>query len=167
MIRMPLMSYKILFAALMGLALSLPAMAEKPDGHNGQGKGSKSSEKHDGKNRSSGKESGNDTNVNISFGDHDRTVIKNYYAEEVRHGSCPPGLAKKHNGCMPPGQAKKWKKGYPLPKDVVYYELPHSVVVQLTPPPIGHKYVRVAADILLIAVGSSMVVDALGDLRSM
>ena len=22
-------------------------------------------------------------------------------------GGCPPGLAKKHNGCMPPGQAKK------------------------------------------------------------
>ncbi len=24
------------------------------------------------------------------------------------HGTCPPGLAKKHNGCMPPGQAKKY-----------------------------------------------------------
>ena len=23
------------------------------------------------------------------------------------HGGCPPGLAKKGNGCMPPGQAKK------------------------------------------------------------
>jgi opacity protein-like surface antigen len=33
-------------------------------------------------------------------------------------GGCPPGLAKKHNGCMPPGQAKKlyrgqrWRNGY-------------------------------------------------------
>ena len=33
-------------------------------------------------------------------------------------GGCPPGLAKKHNGCMPPGQAKKlyrgdrWQSGY-------------------------------------------------------
>lgn len=33
-------------------------------------------------------------------------------------GGCPPGLAKKHNGCMPPGQAKKlyrgqrWQNGY-------------------------------------------------------
>ncbi len=25
-------------------------------------------------------------------------------------GGCPPGLAKKHNGCMPPGQAKKLYK---------------------------------------------------------
>ena len=23
------------------------------------------------------------------------------------HKGCPPGLAKKHNGCLPPGQAKK------------------------------------------------------------
>ena len=35
-----------------------------------------------------------------------------------RAGGCPPGLAKKHNGCMPPGQAKKlyrgqrWERGY-------------------------------------------------------
>lgn len=32
-------------------------------------------------------------------------------------GGCPPGLAKKHNGCMPPGQAKKlYRTGqrYPL-----------------------------------------------------
>lgn len=26
------------------------------------------------------------------------------------NGHCPPGLAKKHNGCQPPGQAKK--QGY-------------------------------------------------------
>ena len=26
-------------------------------------------------------------------------------------GGCPPGLAKKNNGCMPPGQAKKLRAG--------------------------------------------------------
>lgn len=26
-------------------------------------------------------------------------------------GNCPPGLAKKHNGCMPPGQARKLARG--------------------------------------------------------
>jgi hypothetical protein len=26
-------------------------------------------------------------------------------------GGCPPGLAKKHNGCMPPGQARKLHRG--------------------------------------------------------
>jgi hypothetical protein len=30
-------------------------------------------------------------------------------------GGCPPGLAKKHNGCMPPGQAKKLLAGQRFP----------------------------------------------------
>ena len=33
----------------------------------------------------------------------------NYYGYCA--GGCPPGLAKKHNGCMPPGQAKKLYRG--------------------------------------------------------
>jgi len=36
--------------------------------------------------------------------------------------------------------------------------------VRLGTPPAGYKYVRVAADILLIAVGTSMVIDAIEDL---
>jgi hypothetical protein len=93
-----------------------------------------------------------------------RTYVHEYYAEQFRAGSCPPGLAKKRNGCMPPGQAKKWRVGQPLPRDVVIYDLPPELVVRIGVPPPGHKYVRVAADILLIAVGTSIVVDAISDL---
>jgi hypothetical protein len=32
------------------------------------------------------------------------------YGYEYGRG-CPPGLAKKHNGCMPPGQARKLARG--------------------------------------------------------
>ncbi len=71
----------------------------------------------------------------------------------------------KNNGCLPPGQAKKYAIGQPLPRDVVFYPVPSAVVVQLGAPPAGHKYVRVATDILLIAVGTSMVVDAIQDFR--
>ena len=71
---------------------------------------------------------------------------------------------KKNNGCLPPGQAKKYAIGQPLPRDIVYYPVPAAVVVQLGAPPAGHKYVRVATDILLIAIGTSMVVDAIQDL---
>ncbi len=98
------------------------------------------------------------------FGDRDRTIIRDYYGGEVRSGHCPPGLAKKGNGCMPPGQAKKWVRGQPLPRDIVYYELPRDLIVRLPPPPSGHRYVRVAGDVLLIAIGSSMVVDAIQDI---
>ncbi len=98
------------------------------------------------------------------FGERQRIVVHHYYEEQYRGGRCPPGLAKKHNGCMPPGQAKKWAIGRPLPQDVHYYEVPSSLVVQIGPPPSGYRYVRVATDILLIAVGSGMVVDAIQDL---
>jgi Ni/Co efflux regulator RcnB len=120
--------------------------------------------------RSDGKASPNrDSSYSFSrhFEDRHRIVIREYYAAEYRSGHCPPGLAKKNNGCMPPGQAKKWRVGQPLPRDVIYYELPQAVVVRIGAPPAGHRYVRVAADILLIAIGTGMVVDAIADLSSM
>ena len=80
---------------------------------------------------------------------------------------CPPGLAKKNNGCMPPGQAKKWRLGRPLPHDVIYYDVPPPLVLQLGAPPAGHRYVRVAGDILLITAGTAMVVAAIQDLGRM
>jgi len=109
---------------------------------------------------------GSDTNVSVSlhFGDRQRTVVHDYYDRDRKSGFCPPGLAKKHNGCMPPGQAKKWRVGAPLPRNVVYQDLPPRLVVELGVPPSGHRYVRVAADILLIAVGTGLVIDAIEDL---
>jgi len=99
------------------------------------------------------------------FGEHHRVVLTEYYGQQFRSGRCPPGLAKKHNGCLPPGQAKKWHTGQYLPQNVVYYSVPQSLVLQFGPPPSGHRYVRVGSDILLIAIGSRMIVDAIQDLR--
>lgn len=101
------------------------------------------------------------------FFDRHRLAVRDYYAEEWRAGRCPPGLAKKRNGCLPPGQAKRWRIGQRLPAQVVHYELPPTLVASLGPPPSGHRYVRVAGDILLIAIGTSLVVDALSDLGRM
>lgn len=97
------------------------------------------------------------------FADPHRATIRGYYDAQYHAGRCPPGLTKKVNGCMPPGQAKKWQIGRPLPRDVIFYDAPPALVVQLGAPPAGHKYVRVAADILLIAVGTGMVIDAIED----
>lgn len=93
-----------------------------------------------------------------------REAAREYYARPENQGFCPPGLAKKGNGCLPPGQAKKWRQGYPLPSNVVYYEVPRSMVLTLGVPPSGYRYVRVASDILLIAVGTRIVIDAIEDL---
>lgn len=105
-----------------------------------------------------------DIRIGGYFGSAQRIEVGNYYREQYHGGSCPPGLAKKHNGCMPPGQARKWALGQPLPRDVAYYPVEPGISVRLGVPPSGYKYVRVASDILLIAVGSSLVVDAIRDL---
>lgn len=76
----------------------------------------------------------------------------------------PTGIGEEKQRLPAPGQAKKWNRGHPLPHDLKYYDLPRDLAIRLPPPPSGHRYVRVASDILLIAVGSSMVIDAIEDI---
>ena len=105
---------------------------------------------------------------NVVIVDRDRTTVYNYYRGQYAAGNCPPGLAKKNNGCLPPGQAKKlWAIGQPLPGTVVFYPLPGALLVQLTPAPAGYQYVRVANDILMMAIGTRMIIGALADLSAM
>jgi Ni/Co efflux regulator RcnB len=98
------------------------------------------------------------------FIDRHRIVIRDYYVNNYRTGRCPPGLAKRHNGCVPPGQVKNWQIGRPLPSNVIFYDLPPTVLYSIGPPPPGYRFVRVASDILMIAVGTGMVIDAINDL---
>ena len=70
---------------------------------------------------------------------------------------CPPGLAKKHNGCLPPGQAKKLVRGQRLPADIVYYPVQQPVIYHLPPPQPGYQYVRVGNDIVLLRPGGVVV----------
>lgn len=161
----------ILTLVIVGiLATTTAAMAEKPSWAGGGGKGGKheQNKKNDGNEgpaRYSGNRDGDDVKVSVYFGDQHRNVIRNFYTEQYRSGNCPPGLAKKNNGCMPPGQARKWQVGHSLPPDVIVHDLPKNVIVQLGLPPSGHRFVRVASDILLIAVGTGLIVDAIQDLN--
>ena len=150
-----------------GLFAASPVFADKPDwaGHGKPDKGARDS--RDDNVRGDRRDDRGDVRVNMYFGDRQRAVVREYYRDSFRHGNCPPGLAKKHNGCMPPGQARKWQLGRPLPRDVAYYDLPPEVVVRIGVPPAGYKYVRVAGDILMIAAGTGMVVDAINDLGGM
>ena len=102
--------------------------------------------------------------IGAYFGDVQRQAALDYYQPQFSAGKCPPGLAKKGNGCLPPGQAKKWQRGQALPAGVVTYPVPRELQRRLGPPPAGHEFVRVASDILLIAVGTGMVIDAIEDL---
>ena len=146
-----------------------PVAADKPAWAGGGKKQEESDRGGKGKGKGKGQErnAGAPATYSDRFIDRQRVVVREYYVTEHRGGRCPPGLAKKQNGCMPPGQAKKWRVGHPLPRDVVFYDLPPTLVVDLGPPPAGHRFVRVAADILLIAIGTGMVVDAITDLGRM
>jgi hypothetical protein len=71
------------------------------------------------------------------FQTNQRDAALDYFGHLEKQGFCPPGLAKKSTSCLPPGQSKKWRQGYPLPEGVVYYELPHSLILRLGVPPNG------------------------------
>jgi len=162
---------------IMGALVATPVFADKPAWAGGGKNQAERDDRGGGKSRDrddrSGKHRDSDGRGERSrtgggyFGERQHVMVREYYVQEHRAGHCPPGLAKKNNGCMPPGQAKKWHKGQPLPREVVFYDVPPQLVVRLGAPPSGHKYVRVASDILLIAVGTSMVVDAISDLGRM
>jgi Ni/Co efflux regulator RcnB len=132
-------------------------------GHQGEKSEHNKSGRHNGDEQSSHR-AGPATGTSEHFGDRHRSATNQYYDDQFRSGRCPPGLAKKHNGCMPPGQAKKWSVGQPLPRDVTYYEVPSALVAQFGQPPSGYRYVRVGNDILLMALGTRMVTDAIRNL---
>lgn len=143
-----------------------PAQAAKPEWAGGPHAKDKHSVQVQEHGRKAKKPGGGAQPVTIGgyFGESQRAAARSYYEHRRGGKACPPGLAKKNNGCMPPGQARKWAVGQPLPRDVTFYPVPQDLVVTLGVPPPGYRYVRVAADILLIAVGTRMVVDGIQDL---
>ena len=149
-----------LSVAAGSLSVAAPAWADPP----GHAKKEKGHGPHGHKGKGGG--GGDSVTINFNFIDSDRMAIREYY-DHPPHGHCPPGLAKKGNGCMPPGHAKKWVMHRPLPPDVIYYSLPQTVLIRLQPPPQGYKYVRVGGDILMIAIGTGMVAAAIQDLAMM
>ena len=138
---------------LGSIVWSQNAWADKPDWageHGGKGKGAA--------------ERARGPAATGHFGDAHRVAVREFYGEQFKSGRCPPGLAKKNKACLPPGQARKWEMHRPLPRDVIYYEVPQQLVIKLGVPPSGYRYVRVASDLLLIALGTALVVDAIQDL---
>ena len=175
------MKITLALVALLTAALIQPALAQKDDkpgrgggppdrvGSPGKGHGNDNAS---GQGQGQGVGRGNNQTAvppgNVVIADRDRTTVYNYYRGQYAAGNCPPGLAKKNNGCLPPGQAKKmWAIGQPLPGSVMFYPLPGALLGQLTPAPVGYQYVQVANDILLMATGTRMIAAAIADLSAM
>ena len=164
--------------ALFALSFALPAAAQKDKDNPGQDRvGQTGGSKNAGgglPGQGRGQTQGNGQGPNqtgqpaITVTQQDRTAVYGYSRPLYTAGNCPPGLAKKNNGCLPPGQAKKlWAVGQPLPTGVAYYPLPGVLLGRLTPAPSGYEYVRVANDVLMMAIGTRLIVGAIADLGSM
>jgi hypothetical protein len=166
----PVRGARMLLLCAAALLACGASFAEKPEWAGGKDKHAqhgKHDTDHGGGKKNKKHAPDQELQVGAYFGEPQRVAAREYYAKQFKAGHCPPGLAKKNNGCLPPGQAKKYTIGQPLPGGVVYYPVPAPVMVQLGRPPAGYKYVRVATDILLIAIGTSMVVDAIQDLNGL
>jgi hypothetical protein len=143
-----------IIALLGGVALSNPALADKGKGH-----GNKDKVHHEQQHAPDyrGHDDGHDAQkVYYSFWNDDRDIIKTY----LRDRHCPPGLAKKHNGCRPPGHAKVYQPGFVLGPDIHWSPLPHDLLALLHPAPRGYQYVEVDKNVYLIGEASKKIIDA-------
>ncbi len=85
----------ILLVGVAAFAVGTPALAQHGNGHGKQAKAQSA--------KSNGKAHARSKRQNSVMTTRNGGRL---YAFNAR-GTCPPGLAKKDNGCMPPGQAKK------------------------------------------------------------
>ena len=142
-------------SAVLVVILAAPAFA---GGHEGKGKGK-------GHGKPAKDDSAGAPHGDAGFAADQRESARRYFVESYGRGGCPPGLAKKHNGCLPPGQAKKrYVVGRPLPRDVVYVDVPSALEVHIGAPPAGYRYVLVDGDLVKLVVGTMLVVDAIDGL---
>ena len=108
-----------------------------------------------------GKDKGKGRGRRVVFVDADRQAVRTWRRETYGR-DCPPGLAKKNNGCLPPGQAKKrYVVGQRLPATIVIEQVPKVLLPRLTVAPAGYRYAYVDGDILLIDATSRLVADVI------
>ena len=141
---------RFVFVAVAAALAASPALADK-------GKG-----KSKGRGREGGVVEERGRREVVVFNDRDREAVRTYWVQTYGPGNCSPGLAKKHNGCLPPGLAKRrYVVGRPLPASVRVEPLPPVLVTRLGPPPAGYEYAVVDGDVVKLAVGTRLVVDAI------
>ena len=155
-------AHRILAMATASLIASLlcvgPALAKDKD-EDGHGKGNgKHSQKQEAKRERQEIKHG------AYFNDQQRNAARQSYVQYYSGGKqCPPGLAKKNNGCLPPGHARNWAVGQPVPRGVVLYSVPQPVLTRLPPAPYGYRYGRLGGDVVLVVQSQNIVADIILD----
>ena len=153
-------SHRVIALAIVSLLVSAPALSKGKDEDHGNGKGKHSQKNEDKEERKAEKRERKEIQPGTYFNDQQRTYVREYYVQNYSNGKkCPPGLAKKNNGCMPPGQAKNWVVGQPVPSGVTVYSVPQPVIRQLPPAPYGYRYVLIGGDVVLVQQQNNLIVD--------
>jgi hypothetical protein len=143
----------VVLALALSLLEPLAVFAQKPEKPGKPEKAPKAD-------KAQGKPQG--SQVTAVFSGPQREAAQQYFVQTHGRGNCPPGLAKKDNGCLPPGQAKKrYAVGHPLPKGIVLVDLPPELSVRIGPAPAGYRYGILDGDLVKLAVGTLLVVDAI------
>lgn len=73
--------------------------------------------------------------------------------------SSDQALVRKYYAAHPASGAAQWKIGEPIPPQSVLTGVPDDLRASLSPLPVGHQYVEVDGDVVLVAVQSRVVVD--------
>ena len=160
----PSTSLRIVSLAIASLLLAGSAFAkDKGEDRDDDGNkhGNKHSEKYEKKaEKRAEKREREEIRQGAYFNDQQRTFVREYYTTTYSDGKrCPPGLAKKNNGCLPPGQVRNWTVGQPVPRNVTVYSVAQPVIRMLPPAPVGYRYARIGGDIVLVQQQNNVIVD--------
>ena len=160
-------SLSIVALAIASLLMAGSAIAKK-DGDDYEKGGNKHGQKHEDKRekredkaeKKAEKRQREDIKQGAYFNDQQRLFARQYYTTTYSDGKrCPPGLAKKNNGCLPPGQVRNLAIGQPVPTNVTVYSVAQPVIRMLPPAPIGYRYARIGGDIVLVQQQNNIIVD--------
>ncbi|MBI2725630.1 MAG: RcnB family protein [Polaromonas sp.] len=162
-----LTSRRLVAIAITSLFIAGPVLAKDHGDDHGNGKG-KHGQKHENKEdkradkeqKHADKRQREEIKQGAYFNEQQRTYAREYYTTNYGGAKrCPPGLAKKNNGCLPPGQARNWVVGQPVPRGVTLYTVAPPVVRMLPPAPYGYRYARLGGDVVLVQQQNNIIVD--------
>jgi len=98
----------------------------------------------------------------LRFTARDRETFQAWAVSEYGKGKCPSGLVKKESDCLPRGlPGKRYKIGQPLPGAVVPAPVPLDLARRLGTPAIGYRYGMIDGDLVKLATGTGVAIDAI------
>ena len=126
----------LLFASAVLALVATPALALKNGPHgNHAAKSHSVKASHQGHSTLSTRLDGNRNGIldrrERGYRDRDRDGSDDRFESRYGANDCPPGLAKKNNGCLPPGQASRlFREGQRIPNGYNYYTDYSNIPVQ-------------------------------------